>query len=77
MNLKKTNTLVWTLSIVAAIIYFIGMSISSNIMVWIAVLLMIATVIVSIRYWRCPNCDKHLGRLEGSYCQHCGKKIDK
>ena len=27
-------------------------------------------------YNKCPNCGKRLGRNEGEYCHHCGRKID-
>ena len=26
---------------------------------------------------RCPHCGKQIGRGDGSYCQFCGKSIDK
>lgn len=28
------------------------------------------------RYNRCPHCGKPLGRNTGTFCQHCGGKID-
>ena len=27
-------------------------------------------------YNKCPHCGKQLGRNEGDFCQHCGKRID-
>lgn len=27
-------------------------------------------------FWRCPHCDRHLGRLSDmKYCPHCGKSL--
>ena len=27
-------------------------------------------------FYKCPHCGKLLGRNEGAFCQHCGKRID-
>lgn len=33
-------------------------------------------VFLLFKWWRCPKCRKLLGRNTGSYCPHCGEKID-
>ena len=27
-------------------------------------------------FYKCPHCGRFLGRNEGEFCQHCGKRID-
>jgi hypothetical protein len=44
--------------------------------VWIAILVLIATSIVTRFQWRCPACSRHLGRsLNPKHCQNCGVKL--
>ena len=33
-------------------------------------------LIPNFLYNKCPPCGKQLGRNEGDFCQHCGKRID-
>lgn len=34
-----------------------------------------AGVLCWLLFGRCPSCGRFLGRTDGSYCPHCGKKI--
>lgn len=33
-------------------------------------------VVVSILFYKCPHCGKHLGRSGGDFCPYCGGDID-
>lgn len=36
-----------------------------------------AVCVLMLRFWRCPHCDRSLGRLSDlKYCPYCGKSID-
>jgi hypothetical protein len=48
---------------------------------WILALGVAATVLFMVlfwKWWRCPACGMHLGRMEaqGRFCTHCGQAID-
>lgn len=51
---------------------------------WESVILMslctgcfVAAVVLMLLYWRCPHCDRSLGRLSDlKYCPYCGKSLD-
>lgn len=44
---------------------------------WIVgLIVMCSCLIPDFLYNKCPKCGKRLGRSEGSFCQHCGAKID-
>ena len=44
----------------------------------IALILLIANTIISIAFWRCPACGRHLPERSNNidYCPHCGCPID-
>lgn len=42
----------------------------------VGLIVALSCLIPDILYNKCPKCGKHLGRNEGSFCQHCGAKID-
>ena len=54
-----------------------SMSIATIIIVAIiACIVTIGVVIFTIINWRCPNCNKYLGRSIGSkFCKNCGEKL--
>ena len=40
------------------------------------VVIIIGVVIFSFKNWRCPNCNKYLGKsLSPKFCQHCGEEL--
>lgn len=43
---------------------------------FIGAIVMISCLIPDFLYNRCPHCKKRLGRNGGTFCQHCGRKID-
>lgn len=43
---------------------------------FIGAIVMISCLIPDFLYNRCPHCKKRLGRNGGTFCQHCGGKID-
>lgn len=48
----------------------------NGIMVGLAFALVLVFVVFTIRNWRCPACDKYLGRsISMDYCPKCGVKF--
>lgn len=43
---------------------------------FIGAIVMLFCLIPDFLYNRCPHCKKRLGRNVGTFCQHCGEKID-
>jgi len=47
-----------------------------NILVWGGILFISALIVLSFINWRCPSCERWLGReTKMAYCQHCGAKL--
>ena len=44
---------------------------------WIFVGIMAVLSIFVGKFWRCPSCNKHLGKLgKYQFCSQCGSKLD-
>lgn len=35
----------------------------------------VLTIILLLLYWRCPACEKPLGREQYAHCPHCGTRL--
>lgn len=45
-------------------------------LIYIGVVIAFSCLIPHFLYNKCPHCGKQLGKNEGSFCQHCGGRID-
>lgn len=45
-------------------------------LLYVGAVIEFSSLIPHFLYNKCPYCGKQLGRNEGNYCQHCGKRID-
>ena len=43
---------------------------------FVGAILMLSCLIPDFLYNRCPHCGNRLGRNCGSFCRHCGGRID-
>lgn len=41
----------------------------------IGIILFLSGLVLNIRLVRCPHCDSHLGRVQGSKCPYCGREL--
>ena len=41
----------------------------------VGAVVMLSGLIPHFLYNKCPHCGKQLGRSDGKFCQHCGKKL--
>ena len=75
MKPKTARLLFWCLLGMGALIGTIGAYHST---VWFALglILMVSAAVLRFMFDRCPHCGGFLGRSPGSFCPHCGKKID-
>ncbi len=78
MDYKKANSISNALLIVAIVMFggslLIQNGIAQLVCFVIGVALMIATIVMRIRYWRCPHCKKMLSlgfQREPEKCPHC------
>lgn len=76
MNLKKVLRITYWLVGICLVLMVFGALIESITVALIGIAVSFAAVFVSIKYWRCPHCGKHLGRDLGKYCLHCGKELE-
>ena len=42
----------------------------------IGIILFISGLYLNNRYVRCPHCDSHLKRIQGSKCPYCGRSLN-
>lgn len=87
MDYKKACTVsnilfVSSIPLILAAIYF-----SDDAFQWaswlIGAILFFAGMVISVKYYRCPHCGIHLGRMPVSknvispFCPHCGSRLGK
>ena len=81
MTLRKTKLVTNVLAVCAAfcaIASYITMeytALTITLLV-LTLVLTIAMAAIKIIFWRCPYCEKSLGRDSGKFCQHCGKALN-
>ena len=75
MTVRNGQKLRNALLITGTVIMLLG-AIYEGLFVW-GVLVTLSCLIPQILFIKCPHCGKQLGRDVGSFCQHCGKPIDK
>lgn len=73
MDLKKTKKVLSSLLILILIFFVLGAWMYSPLYV-LAIALTVLYVIVYLKWWRCPQCGKILGRGANICCHYCGKE---
>ena len=48
---------------------------NSSGLVYVMMVFFCIYAIVFLGFWRCPECKKHLGKLNARKCRHCGKNL--
>lgn len=78
MKLGKVKTIAYIMIGVICVLLFAMAMTGVVAFGFIASAAVIATAIFERRFWRCPYCDKFLGRLDdkAKYCRHCGKECE-
>ena len=70
LKVLQAGTVLVILCLVAYSITRVG------ILIWVAWGLAFVVGGLWLVFGRCPHCRRYLGRAEGSYCPHCGHKLD-
>ncbi len=76
MDYKKARKLIYWLAGIGTAVLLLGAWAQRPAFMAPGVALVISTVFVNLKYWRCPHCGGHLGRDIGRYCMHCGKELE-
>lgn len=74
-NLKPKEIRIRALYIIVAglLVALFGVARERNAFCVIGLLIMFASVIYHIVFYRCPHCGRYLGRVTGDFCPYCGK----
>ena len=75
MKPKTAKILTWCLLGLGGVIGAIG-AYYSMVIAALGVILMIGSIFVHFMFYRCPHCGYFLDRSTGTFCPHCGKKIN-
>ena len=75
MDHKKARLLRDTLMFIGFVVMLAGYLFGIAITI-IGAVIMFSCLIPDFLYNKCPHCKKRLGRNEGTFCQHCGGRID-
>ena len=79
MNVQQKKRILFALLIVLLILAYIFTSVfSREITLSIIVPLLIGWSVLYGKWWRCPHCNRSLGRLEigVTHCKYCGKELE-
>lgn len=74
MNFRKAQKLRDTLLVVGFVMSLGGYL--YDLLVIPGCILMCSCLIPHFLYFRCPRCDKLLGKYAVKYCPHCGYRLD-
>ncbi len=75
MKIKTADmvqTILWGL---IAVSWLIGYIFENGIALIVCVGSLMIIIIIRILFWRCPYCEKYIGRDLGKYCRNCGKEL--
>lgn len=77
MKPKPIDIILIVLCVLVVILFFAAGETGKVLLAYIAFALAVIGVILMFMFWRCPYCNRYLGRSYGKkYCPHCGRKLD-
>ena len=75
MSLQTSRLLRILFGALGLILLPLGFALSSDILVYGALISYIIAVFIWFQFNRCPHCHKRLGRHTGIYCPYCKEKL--
>ena len=80
MDKKKKRSLVMAILLIGVVMTLAGAvaGINNPIYLGVTIVLFVAAIMLQVRFYRCPNCDRYIGKSfygEAS-CPHCRKVIN-
>lgn len=77
MTPNKAKKICYILIAATVLLTMVGQAWQSMILMIPCVGCLVALCVLILRFWRCPHCDRSLGRLSDlKYCPYCGKSLD-
>lgn len=78
LNYKKSNLVKKVGLSIGLIIFFIGILIEIKLIGYIGTILMVGSILQTIIYYRCPNCNEsfNIRGKNPKYCPECGYKLE-
>ena len=74
---KQVRVVSFLVLAVGALIAFSGIGLGEKTPVILTgLLVMFASVILHLLFYRCPHCGRYLDRNTGEFCPYCGKKVN-
>lgn len=74
---KEIVVRIYRLLFIGMVTAFVGIVLGMQMpVITLGLLLMAASAILQIVFYRCPHCGKMLNRRTGEYCPKCGKKVN-
>ena len=80
MELKKVRKLFYITYAIIFVLLLIFAILKLLETYWVSIIFILFGIDLLIwrKYWRCPHCGSHLGRMDYTpRCSFCGKKLDK
>lgn len=75
MDLKKVDNICTVLLCVFLVLMFVMAFTQNKVFGYAAIAVVAVYVILLLKFWRCPSCERFLGALWVKHCPHCGEKI--
>ena len=79
MNIhQKKRILFASLIVLFLLVSILGSVFSKEIALSVIIPLLIVWFVLYIKWWKCPHCNRSLGRLEHgvTHCKYCGKELE-
>ena len=80
MTPKKKCTIVISVIVAGIVLTLIGAiaSIDDPVYLGVAVALFIAAIVLQVKFYRCPHCNRYLGKrfYTEAFCPHCHKVMN-
>lgn len=77
MSLKKVEQISWILLLIGFAMILVGAYIDWLPLTLLGLVPWLGASALGFLFYRCPHCNKFLGRAGGQYCPFCGKKLDR
>lgn len=74
MKPKTAKKLTIILALVGVVVMLLGYF--SSILWAVGAVVALSAIIPNLLFYRCPHCGRMLGKNDGSFCQHCGGRVD-
>ena len=77
LNVRRISYFIWGLGIAISLLGLLFMQPFQDILVILGIVLIVVSVIILLRFWRCPHCQGLLPLRSSRprYCPTCGHRL--